>query len=41
MFQLPEAIMMTIAATRMHRSMVDFVSGSTKMYVVLAPVFSP
>ena len=32
MFQLPSAITMSIAATRMYRSLSDFVSGTTDMY---------
>jgi hypothetical protein len=32
MFQLPAVIIMSIAATRMHRSLTDFVSGTTDMY---------
>ena len=32
---------MTIAATRMHRSLVDFASGSTDMYGTLAHFHSP
>jgi hypothetical protein len=32
MFETPGLIIMTIAATRMHRSLIDFASGSSDMY---------
>jgi len=32
MFQIPALIIMSIAATRMHRSLVDYVSGPTRVY---------
>ena len=32
MFQIPSLIIMSIAATRMHRSLVDYVSGLTSVY---------
>ena len=32
MFQIPALIIMSIAATRMHRSLVDYVSGPTSGY---------
>jgi hypothetical protein len=35
MFQLPCLVTMSIAATRMHRSLTDFVSNSTVMYDAL------
>jgi hypothetical protein len=34
-FEDPSLIVMIIAATRMHRSLVDFASGSTEMYDTL------
>lgn len=43
MFQLPSVITMSIAATRIHRSLTDFVSSTTDMYVILlisAPVLT-
>jgi len=41
MFQLPSVITMSIAATRMHRSLTDFVSNTTEMYVILLILLSP
>src|SRR5712672_1016789 len=32
MFQLPATVVLTIAATRMYRSLTDFVSGSADVY---------
>jgi hypothetical protein len=39
LFQLPSGITMSIAATRMYRSLSDFVSSTTEMYDILS-VFS-
>jgi hypothetical protein len=35
LFEVPSLVVMTIAATRMHRSLVDFASGSTEVYDIL------
>ena len=41
MFQLPSVITMSIAATRMHRALTDFVSSTTDMYDILLILSSP
>ena len=41
MFQTPMWLTMSIAATRMHRSLVDYTSGSTDMCDTLTPFRSP
>lgn len=41
MFQLPSAIVLSIAATRMYRGLTDFVSGSTHMYDIKVFTFLP
>jgi hypothetical protein len=37
LFQMPSVIMMVISATRIHRSLVDFASGSTDVYDLITP----
>jgi hypothetical protein len=41
MFQLPSVITMSIAATRMHRSLTDFASSTTDVYDILLILASP
>ena len=41
MFQMPLLITLSIAATRLYRSLAEFVSGSTEMYEPISFVFSP
>ena len=41
MFQPPSWITMSIAATRMHRSLVDYTSGSADMYDIVTSFRSP
>ena len=41
MFQLPSVVTMTIAATRMYRSLTDFASSATDMYQILTFLSSP
>ena len=41
MFQLPSVVTMTIAATRMYRSLTDFASCATDMYQILTSLSSP
>ena len=41
MFQLPLLISLSIAATRLYRSLAEYVSGTTEMYEPFFFVFSP
>ena len=41
MFQLPSAIALSIAATRMHRGLTDFVHGTTHVYDIEVFNFFP
>ena len=41
MFQLPSVVTMTIAATRMYRSLTDFASSATDMYQIPTFLSSP
>ena len=40
MFEIPSLIIMTIAATRMHRSLVNFASDSSEYDPLFTPFFS-
>jgi hypothetical protein len=41
MFQQTSVIVMTIAGTRMYRSLADFTTSSTDVYAILHPLCSP